>query len=87
MTTPTVEETVRKIVMRVVRKPDLDFKPTATFKDFKADSLDVVQILVAVEDAFDIEIQDEDLKQVTDMGAFVAYIEKKVAEKNKSKVG
>ena len=77
----SVEETVKKIVTKIVRKPDTDFKPEATFKDFDADSLDIVQILVAVEDTFDIEIQDEELQDITDMGGFVAYIERKVAEK------
>ncbi len=79
----SVEETVKKIVTKIVRKPEIEFTPTATFKDLKADSLDVVQILVAIEDAYEIEIQDEELKTLTDMGSFVAYIEKKVAEKNK----
>ena len=77
----SIEETVKKIVTRIVRKPDTDFTPTATFKDFNADSLDIVQILVAVEDTFDIEIQDEELQEITDMSGFVAYIERKVAEK------
>ena len=77
----SVEEAVKKIVTRIVRKPDSDFKPTATFKDFDADSLDIVQILVAVEDKYDIEIEDEELGKISDMAGFVAYIEGKVAEK------
>ena len=77
----SVEETIKKIVIRIVRKPDVDFTPGLTFKDFGADSLDIVQILVAVEDAFDIEVQDEELEEVTDMAGFLAYIERKVAEK------
>lgn len=77
----SVAETVKKIVIRIVRKPETDFTPTTTFKDLNADSLDIVQILVAVEDAFDIEIQDEALQNVSDMAGFVAYIESKVAEK------
>ena len=76
-----VEETVRKIVTRIVRKPDADFVPGATFKDFGADSLDIVQILVAVEDTYDIEIQDEELQGITDMASFIACIERKIAEK------
>ena len=77
----SVEETVKRIVTKIVRKPDTDFTPTATFKDFEADSLDIVQILVAVEDTFDIELDDEELQNITDMAGFVAYIERKVAEK------
>jgi len=80
----SVEETVKKIVTRIIRKPETEFSTTASFKDLKADSLDVVQILVAVEDQYDIEIKDEELKNVTNMGEFIAYIEKKIAEKNKS---
>jgi acyl carrier protein len=77
----SVEETVKKIITRIVRKPDVDFTPGRTFKDFDADSLDIVQILVAVEDTFDIEIQDEELENIADMAGFVAYIDRKVAEK------
>lgn len=77
----SVEETIKKIVTRIVRRPDVDFTPTTTFKDLGADSLDVVQILVALEDTFDIEIVDEELQEVTNMGDFVAYVERKIAEK------
>ncbi len=77
----SVEEMVKKIVTRIVRKSDSDFSPTATFKDLNADSLDIVQILVAIEDTFDIEVQDEDLQEITNMADFIAYIERKVAEK------
>lgn len=76
-----VEEKVKEIVIKIVRKPDLDFTPTTTFKDMDADSLDIVQILVALEDTFEIEIIDEELQEITNMGEFVAYIERKVAEK------
>lgn len=79
----SVEETVKKIVLKIVRKPEMEFSPTATFKDLKADSLDVVQILVAIEDTYEIEVNDEELKNITDMGAFIKYIEKKIAEKKK----
>ncbi len=76
-----VEETVKKIVTKIVRKPDVEFTPTTTFKDLEADSLDIVQILVALEDTYDIEIQDEELQEVSNMGDFVAYVERKVAAK------
>ncbi|MBI2854296.1 MAG: acyl carrier protein [Chloroflexi bacterium] len=81
----TTEETLKGIVNKVLRK-EVDFSDGATFKDFAADSLDIVQILVGVEEAFDIEIKDEDLQEIKTMGAFVAYIDRKVAEKG-SKVG
>ncbi len=81
-TSTSVEETIKRIVTRIVRKQETDFKPSATFKDLKADSLDVVQILVAVEDTYGIEIPDEELKNVTDMKSFVACVER-IINKNK----
>ena len=78
---PTVEETVKKIVIRIVRKQEEEYSPSATFKDLKADSLDVVQILVAVEDTYDIEIPDEDLETISDMEGFVACVERAIARK------
>jgi acyl carrier protein len=79
----SVEETLKRIVIKIIRNPDLNFSPTATFKDMKADSLDVVQILVAIEDRYEIEIRDEDLKAITNMGEFIKYIERKISEKGK----
>lgn len=77
----SVEATVKQIVTRIVRKPGTDFQPDATFKDFDADSLDIVQILVALEDTYDIELQDEELRKISNMREFVAHIEAKIAGK------
>ena len=77
----SIEEKVKSIVLKIVRKPDIDFAAATTFKDLNADSLDVVQMLVALEDAYDIEIDDQELQSVTNMGEFINYIERKVAEK------
>ena len=80
-TSLSVEETVKKIAARILRKKDVTFSETTTFKDFGADSLDIVQILVAVEDTYDIELDDDELQNITDTAGFVAYIERKIAEK------
>lgn len=77
----TVEETIKKIVTRILRKEDVDVLSESTFKEAGADSLDIVQILVALEDNYDIELQDEDLKQVKNMKEFVEYVKNKVAQK------
>ncbi|MBP1706970.1 MAG: acyl carrier protein [Chloroflexi bacterium] len=79
--TMDVEETLRKIVAKIIRKEDVVLNPTTTFKELGADSLDVVQVLVALEETYDIELVDEELKAITDMGSFIAYVKKKVAEK------
>jgi len=79
----SVEETLKKIVTRVTRKPETAFSPEVSFEDLDADSLDIVQILVALEDAYDIEIQDEELQKIKNMKDFIAYIERKIGEKGK----
>jgi len=81
--TVDVEETLRKIIAKITRKEDVVLNPTTTFKELGADSLDVVQIMVALEEAYDIELVDEELKVVNNMGGFIDYVKKKVAEKNK----
>ena len=78
-----VEETLRKIVAKIIRNENVVLTPTTTFKELGADSLDVVQIMVALEEAYDIELVDEDMKSLTNLGEFIAYVKKKVAEKNK----
>jgi acyl carrier protein len=82
--TKEVEETLRKIIAKIIRKEDLVLTPNTTFKELGADSLDVVQVMVALEEAFDIELIDEDMKALSNMGGFIDYVKKKVAEKNKA---
>jgi len=43
--------------------------------DLGADSLDVVDMLMSLEDEFDIEISDEDVEKIHTVGELVAYIE------------
>jgi acyl carrier protein len=79
----SIEETLRKIAERILRKKDIAFSAGTSFKDLGADSLDIVQILVAVEDTYEIELDDEELQNISDTAGFVAYIERKIAEKKK----
>ncbi|HEY56566.1 MAG TPA: acyl carrier protein [Dehalococcoidia bacterium] len=76
-----VEDTVKDIVVKIVHCEREILKPEATFQDMKADSLDMVQVLVALEDEFGIEIPDEDAQKFKNFGDFVSYVEARVAEK------
>lgn len=80
----SVEQELKGIVTRIVHCEEAALTPTNTWKDLKADSLDLVQILVAVEDTFGIEIPDEDTEKFQNFGDFVTYIERRVAEKGKA---
>lgn len=75
------EETVKDIIVKIVHCDREVLTPTATFQDMKADSLDMVQVLVALEDEFGIEIPDEDAQKFQNFGDFITYVEAKIAEK------
>jgi acyl carrier protein len=76
-----VEDTIKDIVVKIVHCDREILKSEATFQDMKADSLDMVQVLVALEDEFGIEIPDEDAQKFKNFGDFVSYVEARVAEK------
>lgn len=50
-----------------------------TFEDLDADSLDVVELIMKIEEEFDIEIPDEDAEKIRVVGTAVEYIKEKLA--------
>lgn len=52
-------------------------KETSMMRDLEADSLDAVEIIMAFEDEFDVEIPDEDAEAFNNIGDIVAYLESK----------
>ena len=79
----TVEEQIREIVARITHVDKGVITRESTFKEIKADSLDIVQALVAVEEAFGIEIPDEEAQKFQNFGDFVSYVESRVAQEEK----
>lgn len=79
----TTEEQVREIMSRITHVDQSVITRESTFKDIKADSLDVVQALVAVEETFGIEIPDEEAQKFQNFGDFVAYVENQVAQQER----
>lgn len=51
---------------------------TYLMKDLEADSLDAVEIIMAIEDEFDIEVPDEDAEKFQCVGDIVKYVEEKL---------
>ncbi len=76
-----VEEQIKDILARITRVDKNIITRESTFKEIKADSLDVVQALVAVEETFGIEIPDEDAQKFQNFGDFVSYVESRVPQK------
>jgi acyl carrier protein len=79
----TIEEQVKDILAKITRIDKSIITRQSTFKEIKADSLDVVQALVAVEETFGIEIPDEAAQKFQSFGDFVSYVENRVAQKEK----
>jgi acyl carrier protein len=79
----SIEEQIKDILARITRVDKSIITRESTFKEIKADSLDVVQALVAVEETFGIEIPDEDAQKFQNFGDFVSYVESRVPQTEK----
>jgi acyl carrier protein len=73
-------EKVRGIVAEQLSVEEAEVKPESNFQnDLGADSLDTVELVMALEEAFEIEIPDEDAEGITTVGDAVKYINEKQA--------
>lgn len=70
-----VEERVRKIVVEQLGVKEEDATPSASFvDDLGADSLDTVELVMALEEEFETEIPDEEAEKITTIQQAVDYI-------------
>ena len=70
-----VEERVKAIIVEQLGVEENDVAPAAKFiEDLGADSLDTVELVMAFEEEFDIEIPDEDAEKITTVGDAISYI-------------
>jgi acyl carrier protein len=78
------EEIFKKVKEIVVEQLDVDpddVKPEASFaNDLNADSLDVVELVMALEEEFEVEIPDEAAEQISTVQAAVDYIVRQQSE-------
>ena len=71
----TVEQVIEVVADRL-GKPVDEVKPEANFvEDLDADSLDLVELIMALEDEYDVTIPDEDAQNIRTIADAVAYIE------------
>jgi len=73
-------EKIRDIIADQLGIDDLDSitAETSLTKDLEADSLDAVEIMMALEDEFEITVPDEDAEKLLVIGEIVKYVEEKL---------
>ena len=73
----SVDDKVKQIIVEQLGVDEAEVTPNASFvDDLGADSLDTVELVMAFEEAFDIEIPDEDAEKIRTVKDAVDYISK-----------
>lgn len=73
-----MEEKVKEIIAKQLGVNSSDITPESSFvEDLGADSLDTVELVMAFEEAFNIEIPDEDAEKIVKVKDAIEYIKKK----------
>ncbi len=76
-----IAEKIRKIINEQLNVSDEDIVPKASFvDDLGADSLDQVELIMAMEEEFDLSISDEDAEKITTVQNAIDFITKASAE-------
>ncbi|ASK34359.1 acyl carrier protein [Alloalcanivorax mobilis] len=71
----SIEERVQKIIVEQLGVKPEDVKPASSFvEDLGADSLDTVELVMALEEEFETEIPDEEAEKISTVQAAVDYI-------------
>lgn len=78
----STKEKVKEIIVEQLGVDANEVTEKASFiDDLGADSLDTVELVMAFEEEFDIEIPDEDAEKLTTVGEAMKYLEDKLKEK------
>ena len=78
----SVEQKVKQIIVEQLGVDEAQVDSTASFvDDLGADSLDLVELMMAFEEAFDLDIPDEEAEKIATVKDAIDYIEGKMAKK------
>ncbi len=76
-----LEERVAEIIVEQLGVSREEVVAEASFTDdLGADSLDIVELVMAMEEEFDVEIPDEDAEKIQTIGAAIAYLKAKLGD-------
>ena len=77
----TVSERLRNIIVEQLGVEESEVIPSASFtEDLNADSLDLVELIMSLEEEFKLQISDEDAEKITTVGEAEEYIEEHLRE-------
>ncbi len=74
----SVESKVKDIIADQLEVAVDKLSKETTFEDIDDDSLDIVELVMALEEEFDLEISDQEIENINSVGDVVKYIESKV---------
>ena len=78
----SIAERVKQIIVEQLGVDESQVEDNASFvDDLGADSLDIVELVMAFEEAFELEIPDEDAEKIATVKDAITYIENKTAKK------
>jgi acyl carrier protein len=73
---PTIQERLKKIIVDQLGVDESEVIPSASFvEDLNADSLDLVELIMSLEEEFKVQISDEDAEKITTVQEAEDYIE------------
>jgi acyl carrier protein len=76
----SIEDRVKKIVIEQLGVKEDEVKNSASFvDDLGADSLDTVELVMALEEEFDVEIKDEEAEKITTIQEAIDFVKKRAA--------
>ncbi len=75
-----IEAKVKELIVEELGVEESEVKPEANFiEDLGADSLDTVELIMKLEEEFDIEIPDEEAEKLTTVGKVIDYLKEKTS--------